>query len=48
VGIGMLGFALTLWLPFRTRRYNAFTYWAAVMIITVSEAARKMLAAAAD
>jgi uncharacterized membrane-anchored protein len=34
-GIGMLGFALTLWLQFRTRRYNPFTYWAAVMMVAI-------------
>jgi uncharacterized membrane-anchored protein len=35
VGIGLAGFALALWVQFRTRRYNAFAYWAAVMMIAV-------------
>ena len=35
LGIGLAGFALALWLQFRTRRYNAFAYWAAVMMIAV-------------
>ena len=34
-GIGLAGFALALWVQFRTRRYNAFAYWAAVMMIAV-------------
>jgi len=35
LGIGLVGFALALWVQFRTRRYNAFAYWAAVMMIAV-------------
>jgi uncharacterized membrane-anchored protein len=35
LGIGLAGFALALWVQFRTRRYNAFAYWAAVMMIAV-------------
>lgn len=35
VGIGLLGVTLALWLQFRTRRYNAFAYWAAVMMVAV-------------
>ena len=35
VAIGMLGFGFTLWLQFRTRRYNAFAYWAAVMMVAI-------------
>jgi uncharacterized membrane-anchored protein len=35
LGIGLAGFALALWVQFRTRRYNAFVYWAAVMMIAV-------------
>jgi uncharacterized membrane-anchored protein len=34
-GIGLLGVALALWVQFRTRRYNAFAYWAAVMMVAV-------------
>jgi uncharacterized membrane-anchored protein len=34
-GIGLVGFALALWVQFRTRRYNAFAYWAAVMMVAV-------------
>jgi uncharacterized membrane-anchored protein len=34
-GIGLAGFVLTLWVQFRTRRYNAFAYWATVMMIAV-------------
>jgi uncharacterized membrane-anchored protein len=35
LALGAAGFAFTLWVQFRTRRYNAFTYWAAVMMIAV-------------
>jgi uncharacterized membrane-anchored protein len=35
VGIGLLGVALAVWLQFRTRRYNPFAYWAAVMMVAV-------------
>jgi uncharacterized membrane-anchored protein len=35
LGVGLAGFALALWVQFRTRRYNAFAYWAAVMMIAV-------------
>jgi uncharacterized membrane-anchored protein len=35
LGIGAAGFAITLWVQFRTRRYNAFAYWAAVMMVAV-------------
>ena len=35
LGIGVAGFVLTLWVQFRTRRYNAFAYWAAVMMVAV-------------
>src|SRR5882762_3211600 len=35
LGIGLAGFALALWVQFRTRRYNVFAYWAAVMMIAV-------------
>jgi uncharacterized membrane-anchored protein len=35
LGIGLAGFALALRVQFRTRRYNAFAYWAAVMMIAV-------------
>lgn len=35
VGIGLLGVALAVWIQFRTRRYNAFAYWAAVMMVAV-------------
>jgi uncharacterized membrane-anchored protein len=35
LGLGAAGFALALWVQFRTRRYNAFAYWAAVMVIAV-------------
>jgi uncharacterized membrane-anchored protein len=34
-GIGLTGFALALWVQLRTRRYNAFAYWAAVMMVAV-------------
>ena len=34
-GIGAAGFVSTLWIQFRTRRYNAFAYWAAVMMVAV-------------
>src|SRR6202165_4340610 len=34
-GIGLAGFVLTLWVQFRTRRYNVFAYWAAVMMVAV-------------
>ena len=34
-GIGLLGFVLSLWVQFRTRRYNAFAYWSAVMMVAV-------------
>ena len=35
LGLGAAGFALALWVQFRTRRYNAFAYWAAVMMVAV-------------
>jgi uncharacterized membrane-anchored protein len=35
IGIGLAGFALSMWVQFRTRQYNAFAYWAAVMMIAV-------------
>jgi uncharacterized membrane-anchored protein len=35
LGLGLAGFALALWVQFRTRRYNAFAYWTAVMMIAV-------------
>jgi uncharacterized membrane-anchored protein len=35
LGLGAAGFAFALWVQFRTRRYNAFAYWAAVMMIAV-------------
>jgi uncharacterized membrane-anchored protein len=35
LGIGAAGFAFALSVQFRTRRYNAFAYWAAVMMIAV-------------
>ena len=34
-GIGLAGFVVTLWVQFRTRRYNAFAYWATVMMVAV-------------
>jgi uncharacterized membrane-anchored protein len=34
-GIGLAGCVLALWVQFRTRRYNAFAYWATVMMIAV-------------
>jgi uncharacterized membrane-anchored protein len=33
--IGTLGFVAALWLQFRIRGYNAFAYWAAVMMVAV-------------
>jgi uncharacterized membrane-anchored protein len=33
--IGAAGFAVALWVQFRTRRYNAFAYWSAVMMVAV-------------
>jgi uncharacterized membrane-anchored protein len=35
LGIGLVGFALALWVQFRTRRYNAFAYLAVVMMVAV-------------
>src|SRR5438309_9239233 len=35
LGIGLVGFALALWIQFRTPRYHAFAYWSAVMMIAV-------------
>ncbi|MDT5064088.1 MAG: hypothetical protein QOK02_243 [Mycobacterium sp.] len=35
LGIGLAGFALALWFQFRIRWYNAFAYWAAVMMVAV-------------
>jgi uncharacterized membrane-anchored protein len=35
VGIGLAGFAIALLVQFRTRRYNVFAYWAAVMMVAV-------------
>jgi uncharacterized membrane-anchored protein len=35
LGLGAVGFAFALWVQFRTRRYNAFAYWPAVMMIAV-------------
>src|SRR3954452_8694150 len=34
-GIGVAGFVSTLWIQCRTRRYNAFAYCAAVMMVAV-------------
>jgi uncharacterized membrane-anchored protein len=34
-GVGFLGFALALWLQFRTRRYVAPAYWLAVVMVAV-------------
>jgi uncharacterized membrane-anchored protein len=34
-GFGLAGFVLALWIQLRTRRYNAFTYWFAVMMVAV-------------
>jgi uncharacterized membrane-anchored protein len=33
--IGATGFAFALWVQFRTRRYHAFAYWSAVMMVAV-------------
>src|SRR5882762_3105861 len=33
--IGAAGFAIALWVQFRTQRYNAFAYWSAVMMVAV-------------
>ena len=33
--IGVVGFALTLWLQFRTRRYSPVAYWGAVAMVAV-------------
>ena len=33
--IGLIGFALALWVQFRTRTYNPFAYWSAVMMVAV-------------
>jgi uncharacterized membrane-anchored protein len=35
LAIGAVGFAVALWAQFRTRRYNAFAYWSAVMMVAV-------------
>jgi uncharacterized membrane-anchored protein len=35
LGLGAAGFAFALWVQFRTRRFNAFAYWAAVMMVAV-------------
>ncbi len=35
LGLGAAGFAFALWVQFRTRRYNAFAYWATVMMVAV-------------
>ena len=35
LGIGLAGFAFALLVQFRTRRYNVFAYWAAVMMVAV-------------
>src|SRR6195256_6890217 len=35
LGLGAAWFAFALWVQFRTRRYNALAYWAAVMMIAV-------------
>ena len=35
LGLGAAGFAFTLWVQFRTRRYNPFAYWATVAMIAV-------------
>jgi uncharacterized membrane-anchored protein len=35
LGLGAAVFAFALWVQFRTRRYNAFAYWAAVMMVAV-------------
>jgi uncharacterized membrane-anchored protein len=33
--LGSAGFAIALWVQLRTRRYNAFAYWSAVMMVAV-------------
>jgi uncharacterized membrane-anchored protein len=33
--IGLIGFALALWVQIRTRTYNPFAYWSAVMMVAV-------------
>jgi uncharacterized membrane-anchored protein len=35
LGLGAAGFAFALWVQFRTRRFNAFAYWATVMMVAV-------------
>jgi uncharacterized membrane-anchored protein len=35
LGIGAAGFVVSLWVQFRTRRYNTFAYWSAVMMVAV-------------
>ncbi|MCW2514741.1 MAG: putative rane-anchored protein [Mycobacterium sp.] len=35
LGLGAAGFAFALWVQFRTRRFNVFAYWAAVMMVAV-------------
>ena len=35
LGVGAAGFAIALWVQFRTRRYNAFAYWSAVMMVAI-------------
>jgi uncharacterized membrane-anchored protein len=35
LGVGLAGLVLALWIQFRTRRFNAFAYWVAVMMIAV-------------
>jgi uncharacterized membrane-anchored protein len=34
-GIGLIAFALALWVQFRTRAYTPFAYWPAVMMVAV-------------
>jgi uncharacterized membrane-anchored protein len=33
--IGLIGFALALWVQFRTRTYNPFAYWSPAMMVAV-------------
>jgi uncharacterized membrane-anchored protein len=35
LAVGAAGFAIALWVQFRTRRYNTFAYWSAVMMVAV-------------
>ncbi|MDT5150348.1 MAG: hypothetical protein QOI01_2081 [Mycobacterium sp.] len=36
LGIGIVGFTVTVWLQFRTRRYQPVPYWAAVSMVAVA------------